>query len=117
MSSTLAFSREMRDFDPSALARAASLSEGSVRRAMAYVDPETLALVEAVRARLDALPGIDMGALLALAEDVAGKAGERREADRSFEICIQEIGDTANAAIFVRLQFRGGGLRLRRLKT
>jgi DNA polymerase-3 subunit delta' len=47
-----------------------------VRRALTYVDPETLALVEAVRARLDALPRIDLTALMALAEDVAGKAGE-----------------------------------------
>lgn len=64
-------------FDDAALTRAASLADGSVRRALTYVDPETLALVEAVRARLDALPGIDLAALLALAEDVAGKAGER----------------------------------------
>lgn len=63
-------------YDESALDRAASLADGSVRRALTYVDPETLALVEAVRARLDALPGIDVPALLALAEDVAGKAGE-----------------------------------------
>ena len=63
-------------FDASALGRAAGLSDGSVRRALTYVDPETLALVEAVRARLDALPGLDVTALLALAEDVAGKTGE-----------------------------------------
>ncbi len=63
-------------FDASALTRAARLADGSVRRALTYVDPETLALVEAVRARLDALPGIDLNALMALAEDVAGKAGE-----------------------------------------
>ena len=72
----LALERLGGPFDASALPRAASLGDGSVRRALTYVDPETLALVEAVRARLDALPGIDINALLALAEDVAGKAGE-----------------------------------------
>ncbi len=72
----LALERMGGPFDASALGRAASLADGSVRRALTYVDPETLALVEAVRARLDALPGIDVTALLALAEDVAGKAGE-----------------------------------------
>jgi DNA polymerase-3 subunit delta' len=73
----IALQRMEAPFDDSALVRAAGLSEGSVKRALTYVDPETLALVEAVRARLDALPQIDVPALLALAEDVAGKAGER----------------------------------------
>ena len=73
----IALQRMEAPFDDSALLRAASLSEGSVKRALTYVDPETLVLVEAVRARLDALPQIDLSALLALAEDVAGKAGER----------------------------------------
>lgn len=72
----LALERMGGPFDASALGRAAGLADGSVRRALTYVDPETLALVEAVRARLDALPGLDITALLALAEDVAGKTGE-----------------------------------------
>lgn len=72
----LALERMRLPYDPSALERAAALSDGSVKRALAYVDPETLALVEAVRARLDALPSIDLSALLALGEDVAGRAGE-----------------------------------------
>lgn len=82
----LALERMEMPFDDSALRRAASLSEGSVRRALTYVDPETLALVEAVRARLDALPQIDLTALMALAEDVAGKAGER-----DFAVMIETI--------------------------
>ena len=82
----LALERMEMPFDGSALRRAAGLSEGSVRRALTYVDPETLALVEAVRARLDALPQIDLPALMALAEDVAGKAGER-----DFAVMIETI--------------------------
>ena len=82
----LALERKEMPFDGSALRRAASLSEGSVRRALTYVDPETLALVEAVRARLDALPQIDLAALMALAEDVAGKAGER-----DFAVMIETV--------------------------
>jgi DNA polymerase-3 subunit delta' len=72
----LALERMDDAVDASALTRASALADGSVRRALTYVDPETLALVEAVRARLDTLPGIDLPALLALAEDVAGRAGE-----------------------------------------
>lgn len=72
----IALERMRLPYEASALKRAAALSEGSVKRALTYVDPETLALVEAVRARLDALPSIDLTALLALGEDVAGKAGE-----------------------------------------
>lgn len=83
---SLALERMEAPFDGSALRRAASLAEGSVRRALTYVDPETLALVEAVRARLDALPQIDAPALLALAEDVAGKAGER-----DFAVMIETV--------------------------
>ena len=82
----LALERMEMPFDGSALRRASGLSEGSVRRALTYVDPETLALVEAVRARLDALPQIDLTALMALAEDVAGKAGER-----DFAVMIETI--------------------------
>jgi DNA polymerase-3 subunit delta' len=82
----LALERIEMPFDGAALARAARLSEGSVRRALTYVDPQTLALVEAVRARLDALPQIDLSALLALAEDVAGKAGER-----DFTVMIETV--------------------------
>lgn len=82
----LALERMESPFDDSALLRAAKLAEGSVRRALTYVDPETLALVEAVRARLDALPQVDIPALLALAEDVAGKAGER-----DFAVMIETV--------------------------
>ena len=82
----LALERMEAPFDDSALRRAAGLAEGSVRRALTYVDPTTLALVEAVRARLAALPQIDVPALLALAEDVAGKAGER-----DFAVMIETV--------------------------
>jgi DNA polymerase-3 subunit delta' len=82
----IALERMGGPFDASALARAAGLGDGSVRRALAYVHPETLALVEAVRARLDALPGLDVTALLALAEDVAGKAGEG-----DFQVMVETV--------------------------
>ena len=82
----IALDRMGSPYDPSDVARASALADGSVKRALAYVDPATLALVEAVRARLDALPGIDMGALLALGEELAGKAGEA-----GFAVTIETI--------------------------
>jgi DNA polymerase III subunit delta' len=62
-------------YDRAALTAAASLSQGSVRRALNAVDPETIALIQAVTARLDGLPELDPASILALAEDMAGKAG------------------------------------------
>jgi DNA polymerase-3 subunit delta' len=58
------------------ISRAAALSGGSVLAAFRRLDPEALALVEQVRAQLAVLPGVDLKALVALAEMVNGKAGE-----------------------------------------
>jgi DNA polymerase-3 subunit delta' len=60
-----------RDF-----ARAAALSGGSVMAGFQRLDPETLALVEQVQMQLSALPALDLKAVMALAEEVNGKAGE-----------------------------------------
>lgn len=62
--------------DDESLRRAAALAEGSVRRALRFAEAGTIKLVEALLSRLDALPEVEMRALLALADDVAGKAGE-----------------------------------------
>lgn len=59
--------------DPTLIMRAASLSGGSVRAGLIRLDPESLALIEAVQARLAALPKLDMKALVALAEDVGAR--------------------------------------------
>jgi DNA polymerase-3 subunit delta' len=62
--------------EPGDISRAASLSGGSVLAAFRRLDPEALALVEQVRGQLAVLPGIDLKALVALAEAVNGKSGE-----------------------------------------
>ncbi|PZU85127.1 MAG: DNA polymerase III subunit delta' [Chelatococcus sp.] len=85
--------------DREAVTRVARFAEGSVRRALIYADPETLALVEAVRARLDALPGIDLSALLALAEDVAGRQG-----DRDFAVMIETVQGWLSAHLHAHAQ-------------
>ncbi|MGL4729325.1 MAG: DNA polymerase III subunit delta' [Bosea sp. (in: a-proteobacteria)] len=57
-------------------ARAASLSGGSVMAGLQRLDPEILALIEQVRGLLAALPMLDLKAVMALSEEVNGKAGE-----------------------------------------
>jgi DNA polymerase-3 subunit delta' len=66
------------DTDPASLARAAAMSRGSIHRALLFLDDDTLALVERVNRLLERLPVLDVPALVALAESVAGRG---READ------------------------------------
>lgn len=61
---------------PAALARAASLSEGSVARTVALLDPPTAALVAEVEALLAALERPDWRRILRLAERLAGRDSE-----------------------------------------
>lgn len=90
--------------DP-ALERAASLAGGSVRQGLLRLDPEAQALIDAVRVRLEALPQLDMAALLALAEDVGG-----RGRDEDFALALDTVeawlGET------LRRQAGAGGRRL-----
>lgn len=62
--------------DAATLGRGLRLAEGSVRRALIRCDARTLALIDDVRARLEALPGFDLAKALALGEAVAGRGGE-----------------------------------------
>lgn len=62
--------------DPSALARAAALSEGSVSRAVTLLDPPTAALVAEVEALLANLERPDWRRILKLAEKLAGRDAE-----------------------------------------
>jgi DNA polymerase III subunit delta' len=66
------------DTDSASLARATALSRGSIHRALLLLDEDTLALVERVNQMLERLPALDVPALVALAESVAGRG---READ------------------------------------
>jgi DNA polymerase-3 subunit delta' len=63
------------------LARAASLAQGSVRRALALMDPALAGLIATVRAMLERLPDLDPAALYRLAEQFA-----KRDAEAAFEL-------------------------------
>lgn len=65
------------DLAPETLHRAADLSEGSVRRALAVLDAKLLAFHDALDAILTGLPRLDPGKVDALAELVAGRTGDQ----------------------------------------
>ncbi|MEL6064708.1 MULTISPECIES: DNA polymerase III subunit delta' [unclassified Methylobacterium] len=64
--------------DDAALARAVSLSEGSVARALAMLDPVTAGLVAEVETLLARARNPDWGRVLKLAETLAGRDAEAR---------------------------------------
>lgn len=68
------------------LRRAAALAEGSTRRALMRLDPEIVALIDGARALLDRLPELDAGAVMALADTLAG-----RKNDADFAIFIDTL--------------------------
>jgi DNA polymerase III subunit delta' len=75
-------------------ARAAGLGQGSVRRALMRLDPETAALIEGTRDMLARLPAYEIPAVLALADSLAGKA-----ADEDFGVFMETVEDWMSAQI------------------
>jgi DNA polymerase III subunit delta' len=61
------------DAEPALIARAASVAEGSARRAIQRLDKDVLSLIDITRKRLVQLPVTSTNDLLALAESVAGR--------------------------------------------
>jgi DNA polymerase-3 subunit delta' len=68
------------------LAEAVRLSEGSVRRSLAMLDPDKIALVAEVASSLDALPRVEPKRVLALAESL-----QRREAEENYELVLDTV--------------------------
>ena len=65
---------------------AVSLGEGSVRRAIQMLDEDATALIGEVSALLEALPGVDLKRVLALAESLA-----RRGAEDAFGLALDTV--------------------------
>jgi DNA polymerase-3 subunit delta' len=61
---------------PADIARAVALADGAPRRALARLEPETLALIDGARALLAQLPVVDIKAVAGLAESLSGRAAE-----------------------------------------
>lgn len=68
------------------LAEAIRLGEGSVRRSLAMLDPDRIALVSEVVRSLEALPRVEPKRVLALAESLA-----RREAEENYELVLDTV--------------------------
>jgi DNA polymerase-3 subunit delta' len=68
------------------LGEAVRLGEGSVRRALAMLDPDKIAVVAEVTRSLDALPRVEPKRILALAESL-----QRREADENYELVLDTV--------------------------
>lgn len=67
---------DLAAFDPALLERASTAAEGSVRHALALLEPKRLALLDETRALLAVLPRIETGRVLALADRLADRQGE-----------------------------------------
>jgi DNA polymerase-3 subunit delta' len=68
------------------LAEAVRLGEGSVRRTLAMLDADKIALVAEVARGLDALPRVEAKRVLALAESL-----QRREADEAYALVLDTV--------------------------
>jgi DNA polymerase-3 subunit delta' len=79
--------------DPALLERASQAAEGSVRRALALLEPKRLALLDETRALLAALPSIETGRVLALADRLADRQGE------DFALALDAVGGWASDEI------------------
>jgi DNA polymerase-3 subunit delta' len=83
--------------DPRALERAVATAQGSVRRALIRLDPETAALIEGARALLDRLPQVDVKAVMGLGEQLAGRAAEA-----DFAVFLETVEDWMSALLAAR---------------
>lgn len=79
---------------PGQVERAASQSEGSVRRALALLDPDRMGLLDDVTALLSALPDAPMTRVLALAE----RLGDRRQ-EGGFELALDTVLQWASGRV------------------
>jgi DNA polymerase III subunit delta' len=80
--------------DERSLQQAIALADGSVRRALTRLDPETAALVAATKNLLASLPDVNPKTVMAMAEQLAGRAAEAE-----FAIFTETLEDWAGAIL------------------
>jgi DNA polymerase-3 subunit delta' len=80
--------------DDSDVQQAVRLADGSVRRALTRLDPDTAALIIGTKSLLAGLPDLDVKSVMAMADQLAGRAGEA-----NFAVFVETLEEWASATV------------------
>ncbi|MFY8040889.1 MAG: DNA polymerase III subunit delta' [Bosea sp. (in: a-proteobacteria)] len=86
------------DADSATIRQAIALADGSVRRAISRLDPETAALIGGTRGLLARLPDMDIPGVLAMSDQLAGRAAEA-----DFAVFMETIEDWVRQLLHANL--------------
>ena len=86
------------DADSAAIGQAIALADGSVRRAISRLDPETAALIGGTRGLLARLPDVDIPGVLAMSDQLAGRAAEA-----DFAVFMETVEDWVRHVLHANL--------------
>lgn len=86
------------DSDSATIGQAIALADGSVRRAISRLDPETAALIGGTRGLLARLPDMDIPGVLAMSDQLAGRAAEA-----DFAVFMETIEDWVRQLLHANL--------------
>jgi DNA polymerase III subunit delta' len=86
------------DADSATIGQAIALADGSVRRAISRLDPETAALIGGTRGLLARLPDVDIPGVLAMSDQLAGRAAEA-----DFAVFMETVEDWVRHVLHANL--------------
>lgn len=86
------------DADSATIGQAIALADGSVRRAISRLDPETAALIGGTRGLLARLPDLDIPGVLAMSDQLAGRAAEA-----DFAVFMETVEDWVRHVLHANL--------------
>ena len=86
------------DADSATIGQAIALADGSARRAISRLDPETAALIGRTRGLLARLPDVDIPGVLAMSDQLAGRAAEA-----DFAVFMETVEDWVRHVLHANL--------------
>lgn len=86
------------DADSATIGQAIALADGSARRAISRLDPETAALIGGTRGLLARLPDVDIPGVLAMSDQLAGRAAEA-----DFAVFMETVEDWVRHVLHANL--------------